>query len=107
MKLKQLFSSLTIIDYIIWTAAILFITVSFLIFDRNNFMTLAASVIGVTSIIINAKGHPLGQLLMLFFAAVYGYISFSFHYYGGNDDLSWNDRPHGSILAYRMAPKPI
>ena len=58
------------------------ITVSFLIFDRTNFLTLAASVIGVTSIIINAKGHPLGQLLMLFFAAVYGYISFSFHYYG-------------------------
>lgn len=82
MKLKQLFGSLTIIDHVIWTAAILFITVSFLIFDRENFLTLAASVIGVTSIIINAKGHPLGQLLMLFFAAVYGYISFSFHYYG-------------------------
>ena len=82
MKLKQLFSSLTIIDYTIWGAAMLFITVSFLIFDRTNFLTLAASVIGVTSIIINAKGHPLGQLLMLFFAAVYGYISFSFHYYG-------------------------
>lgn len=82
MKLKQLFSSLTIIDYSIWSAAMLFITVSFLIFDRTNFLTLAASVIGVTSIIINAKGHPLGQLLMLFFAAVYGYISFSFRYYG-------------------------
>lgn len=82
MKLKQLFGSLTIIDHVIWTAAILFITVSFLIFDRKNFLTLAASVIGVTSIIINAKGHPLGQLLMLFFSAVYGYISFSFHYYG-------------------------
>ena len=82
MKLKQLFGSLTIIDHVIWTAAILFITVSFLIFDRENFLTLAASIIGVTSIIINAKGHPLGQLLMLFFAAVYGYISFSFHYYG-------------------------
>lgn len=82
MELKQLFGSLTIIDHVIWTAAILFITVSFLIFDRKNFLTLAASVIGVTSIIINAKGHPLGQLLMLFFSAVYGYISFSFHYYG-------------------------
>jgi len=82
MKLKQLFSSLTIIDYSIWSAAMLFITASFLIFDRTNFLTLAASVIGVTSIIINAKGHPLGQLLMLFFAAVYGYISFSFRYYG-------------------------
>lgn len=82
MKLKQLFSSLTVIDYSIWSAAMLFITVSFLIFDRTNFLTLAASVIGVTSIIINAKGHPLGQLLMLFFAAVYGYISFSFRYYG-------------------------
>ncbi len=82
MKLKQLFSSLTIIDYTIWGAAMLFITVSFLIFDRTYFLTLASSVIGVTSIIINAKGHPLGQLLMLFFAAVYGYISFSFHYYG-------------------------
>ncbi|WP_051536507.1 nicotinamide riboside transporter PnuC [Ruminococcus flavefaciens] len=82
MKLKQLFSSLTIIDYSIWSAAMLFITVSFLIFDRTNLLTLAASVIGVTSIIINAKGHPLGQLLMLFFAAVYGYFSFSFRYYG-------------------------
>ena len=58
------------------------ITVSFCIFDRENYLTLFASMIGVTSIIINAKGHPLGQLLMIFFAAVYGYISFSFKYYG-------------------------
>ena len=45
-------------------------------------MTLAASLLGVTSIIINAKGNPLGQLLMVIFSLLYGIISYSFAYYG-------------------------
>ena len=46
------------------------------------YMTLIASVIGVTSLIFCAKGNPLGQLLMVVFSMIYGYISYSFAYYG-------------------------
>lgn len=45
-------------------------------------MTLAASLIGVTSLIFCAKGNPFGQFLMVIFSLLYGVISFSFSYYG-------------------------
>ena len=45
-------------------------------------MTLAASLIGVTSLIFNAKGNPFGQVLMIVFSLIYGIISYSFSYYG-------------------------
>ena len=37
---------------------------SFCAFDRENYLTLAASLIGVTSLIFNAKGNPMGQVLI-------------------------------------------
>ena len=45
-------------------------------------MTLAASLIGVTSLIFNAKGNPIGQALMIVFSLLYGIISYRFSYYG-------------------------
>lgn len=66
----------------LWCISILFITASFCIFDRKNYLTLTASVIGVTSLIFNAKGNPFGQLLMVIFSILYGMISFTFSYYG-------------------------
>ena len=58
------------------------IIISFVIFDRENYLTLAASLIGATSLIFNAKGNPFGQLLMVVFSILYGIISYSFDYYG-------------------------
>ena len=55
---------------------------SFYIFDRENYLTLVASLIGVTSLIFNAKGNPFGQLLMVIFSILYGIISYTFNYYG-------------------------
>ncbi len=66
----------------LWTVSVLLIAVSFCLFDGSNFLTLVASIIGVTSILLNAKGNPLGQLLMVIFSVVYGYISFTCAYYG-------------------------
>lgn len=66
----------------IWCISVLLITVSFLIFDRENYITLAASLIGVTSLIFNAKGNPFGQFLIIVFSLLYGIISFTFSYYG-------------------------
>ena len=66
----------------LWGASSVLILVSFLIFDRVNFMTLAASLIGTTSLIFNAKGNPIGQALMVVFSLMYGVISYTFSYFG-------------------------
>ncbi len=66
----------------LWGSSIFFILLSFFIFDRSHYLTLAASLIGVTAIIFNAKGNPVGQALMILFSIFYGIISYSFSYYG-------------------------
>ncbi len=66
----------------LWLFSMLLITVFFFIFDRVNYMTLAASLIGATSLIFCAKGNPLGQILMILFGVLYGIISYRFTYYG-------------------------
>lgn len=69
-------------ELILWALSVITITGSFLLFDRENYLTLVASLIGVTSLIFNAKGNPFGQLLMVVFSILYGMISYSFSYYG-------------------------
>ena len=66
----------------LWMASVALILLSFMIFDRANYMTLVASLIGVTSLIFNAKGNPIGQALMIVFSLLYGIISYRFSYYG-------------------------
>lgn len=66
----------------LWFTSILLILISFFLFDRNNYLTLAASLVGLTSLIFNAKGNPIGQFLMVVFSVLYGIISFTFAYYG-------------------------
>ena len=66
----------------LWLSSVTLIVLSFCLFDRTNFLTLIASLIGVTSLIFNAKGNPFGQFLMVIFSLLYGIISFSFSYYG-------------------------
>ena len=45
-------------EKMLWGASVGFIIVSFCMFDRESYMTLCASLIGVTSLIFNAKGNP-------------------------------------------------
>lgn len=79
VKLLKYFSKAEIL---LWSMSALLIILSFIIFDRTNYITLCASLIGVTSLIFNAKGNPFGQLLMIIFSILYGIISYSFSYYG-------------------------
>lgn len=69
-------------EWMLWVASVCGVLASFLIFDRGNYLTLIASLIGVTSLIFSAKGNPIGQLLMVIFSLLYGAISYSFQYYG-------------------------
>ena len=66
----------------LWGGSAALILISFFLFDRVNFMTLAASLIGTTSLIFNAKGNPIGQVLMILFSLLYGVISYTFSYFG-------------------------
>ena len=65
-------------ERLLWGLSVVFIGA----FDRENYLTLAASLIGVTSLIFNAKGNPIGQVLMVIFSLLYGIISYTFAYYG-------------------------
>ena len=44
-------------------------------------MVLIASLLGVTSLIFCAKGNPIGQVMMITFGTIYGYISYTTRYY--------------------------
>ena len=79
---KPLFNYFTKGEISLWCISVTLIVVSFLLFDRENYLTLVASFIGVTSLIFNAKGNPFGQFLMVIFSILYGVISFAFAYYG-------------------------
>ena len=80
--MKKLISYFSRSEQILWSGSAGLVLLSFLTFDQENFMTLAASLIGVTSLIFNAKGNPIGQALMILFSLLYGIISYSFSYYG-------------------------
>lgn len=81
-KVKGLINYFSKFEILLWSFSVLSIIVSFMFFDRSSYLTLCASLIGVTSLIFCAKGNPLGQVLMIIFSVFYGIISFSFSYYG-------------------------
>ncbi len=81
-RLKSLVRYFTKGERILWSVSVALILGAFFLFDREQYVTLAASVIGVTSLIFNAKGNPFGQILIIVFSLLYGYISYTFSYYG-------------------------
>ena len=80
--IKRLFNYFTLFEKILWTSSVLLIFFSYFFFDNTDLLTLIASLIGVSSLILGAKGNPLSQALMIVFSILYGIISFTFKYYG-------------------------
>lgn len=72
-KLRNYFSET---EVILWLSSVLTILISFLVFSKDGYITLAASLIGVTAIMVNAKGNPTGQAMMIIFSLLYGIISY-------------------------------
>lgn len=80
--LKRMLCYFTKSELMLWFGSVAVILSTFLAFDRSSWITLIASLIGVTSLIFAAKGNPASQVLMIFFAILYGIISWQFTYYG-------------------------
>jgi len=80
--MRKLLNYFSKTEKILWISSVSLIIISFIIFDSENYLTLFASLIGITSLILSAKGNPFGQALMLVFSIIYGIISYQFAYYG-------------------------
>lgn len=82
MNVQNPFKDLSKFELILWIVSLVVVTASFLLSPEKDFLTLIASLIGVTALIFVAKGYVLGQVLTVVFAIFYGIISFFFQYYG-------------------------
>lgn len=69
-------------EKLLWCASVGAILLSFFLLEDTQYLTLTASLIGVTSLLFNAKGNPMGQALTVVFSLIYGYISYACAYYG-------------------------
>ncbi len=67
---------------LLWGFSCALIIIFFIIFDKTNYLSLISSLVGVTSLIFIAKGHPFGQVLMIVFSSLYAITSWRFKYYG-------------------------
>lgn len=69
-------------ELMIYFISVLLVTTTYYVFDNQSPYSIIASLIGVTALIFNAKGNPVGQFLTVIFSLIYGYISYTFAYYG-------------------------
>lgn len=80
--MKQLFLSLTKFERTLWIISVTVVTAAFFVGKCEDVLTLIASLIGVTALVLVAKGLVAGQLLTVVFAVIYAVISFNLRYYG-------------------------
>lgn len=81
--MKNFFKSVTLAEWLIWGLSIIAVTVSYFVFGNVvQYHYLAASLIGITALMLVSKGNPAGQLLTVVFSVFYGVIAYSFAYYG-------------------------
>ena len=74
--------SLTRFEMGLWLASVAVIAGTYIGFQAGDALALIASLIGVTSLIFLARGHALGQVLMIVFSVMYGVIAVQNRYYG-------------------------
>ena len=74
--------TLTRFEIGLWLTSMAVVAGTYIGFRAEGVLSLIASLIGVTSLIFLARGHALGQVLMIVFAVFYGVISWAFRYYG-------------------------
>ena len=82
MKLKNPFKLLNKFELCLWLTSVAVVLLSYVLSGFEGLGNTLCSLIGVTALIFVAKGHVLGMILCIIFAALYGLISLHFRYYG-------------------------
>ncbi len=80
--MKNPFKALNKHDIFLWITSLIIVAISNVMTGIASYMTLAATLIGVTALIFLAKGHVFGQILTVVFSIMYAITSYKFRYYG-------------------------
>ena len=75
MKRYNPFSALTRFEWILWSSSMVVVVLCFFLGSAMGWLSLVASLIGVTALIFTARGEVIGQILIVVFAVLYGIIS--------------------------------
>ena len=89
-------------EWLIWLSSLAIVLVSNLLTADLDILTLAAALIGVTSLIFAAKGNVWAQILMVVFSILYGIISFRFRYWGEMITYLGMTMPIGGVVGRNM-----
>lgn len=81
-KMLSAFGSLTRFERMLWMSSMVVVALSYLLSPQGDVLSLAASLVGVTSLIFIAKGYVIGQVLVVVFAILYGIASYHQRFYG-------------------------
>jgi len=82
VKKHNPFSLLSRFEWGLLISSLLTVALCFGFVPQKNILSLMASLVGVTALVFLAKGHILGQFLIILFSILYGIISYCFSYYG-------------------------
>lgn len=69
-------------EWALWLSSVTLILTTNLLFGSQSPLALTASLIGVTSLVFNAKANPIGQGLVIVFSLIYAYLALLNGYYG-------------------------
>jgi nicotinamide mononucleotide transporter PnuC len=70
------------LEIALWGFSVIAISLSSFFIGRCDWLALITSVLGATSLLLNAKGNVWGQILTVVFSIIYGIISYRTAYYG-------------------------
>ncbi|HOO23100.1 MAG TPA: nicotinamide riboside transporter PnuC [Clostridia bacterium] len=80
--LKDTIKSFTRFEWCLLIGSYLAIILPFVFLGNKDYLTLAASLIGVSSLALISKGNVLGQGVSIVFGIIYAIIAYSYKYYG-------------------------
>lgn len=79
MKILSIFNKK---DILLWVTSVVVVCAAFLSSGEPDYVLLTTSLLGVTALIFLAKGSYLGNVIIVVFCLLYGFISFKNKYYG-------------------------
>ena len=97
MKMKKIYNPfryLTRFEWGLWGLSMLVVTLSFFFGGGQGFLSLIASLLGVTALILVARGDVAGQALTVVFSLLYALVS-------------WEQRYYGEMITYLCMSAPI
>jgi nicotinamide mononucleotide transporter PnuC len=106
MKIKNPFAAWTRFEWWLWGISMIVTGLSYSFSPERSMLSFVATLIGVTALIFLAKGHVLGQLLILVFSVLYGIISLKFRYYGELITYMGMTAPMAALAAIQWLKNP-